>query len=281
MLIFMKEVVLIKKNIPKKSVAGKDRVFVTQVSNYYRTSGKHSLLWRHGITAYRILVSEVMLQQTQVGRVMPKFTTWMKRYPTLTSLRSGTMKDVLTLWQGLGYQRRAKSLFMIAQKYNRIPNTFDELLTLPGIGVYTASAICAFAYNKFAHPVLETNIRTALIEYFHKNEDKVDDDCLYEDLRRLEGVGEVMSLGARNWYYALMDFGANLKANNVSHNTKSIHYRKQTAYKGSVRELRAKILFAITKGESIPDDTRTTYVIAQLIKEDYIIKSGTRYTLKH
>lgn len=280
-MIFMKEVVIDRKNKSKKSIDVSDRVFVSDVCSYYKESGRHTLIWRHHITAYRILVSEVMLQQTQVTRVVPKFVSWMKCYPTLNSLRNATMKDVLTLWQGLGYQRRAKSLLRIAQEHARIPNTFDELITLPGIGVYTASALCAFAYNKFAHPVLETNIRTALIEYFHHNEEDVDDSILYADLRRLEELKEVQLLGARNWYYALMDFGAHLKVNNISHNTKSTHYRKQTPYKGSVRELRAKTLFAITKGERIPSDVRVHDVLLQLLQEDYIIKLGNRYVLKN
>lgn len=257
-----------------------DKVFIENVSRNYIQAGRHQLPWRKKISPYRVLVSEIMLQQTQVSRVLPKFDQWMKQFPTLNSLSVASLKDVLILWQGLGYQRRAKYLLHIAKEVRQVPKKFSDLLALSGVGVYTASAVSAFAYNQFSHPVLETNIRTALIEYFHKREDNVHDDILYDDLTRLEGYSEVKALGARKWYYALMDFGASLKRSHISHNKKSVHYTVQTPYHGSMRQLRAKILFAITHDDIIPQDERITLVLQQLTKDGYLTQKKGKYFLK-
>jgi A/G-specific adenine glycosylase len=256
-----------------------DKKLIEDVLTYYKNSGRHDLIWRKKINAYKILVSEVMLQQTQVSRVLPKFNEWMKLYPTLSSLQVASLKDVLVLWQGLGYQRRAKALLAISKEVSKLPKTYEELLTLPGIGPYTSSAICAFAYDTFTHPVLETNIRTVLIEYFHQGEDSVHDGALYDDLDRLTKILKVKKMGARHFYYALMDFGAYLKSQKISHNKKSAHHAIQSSYKGSFRELRAKVLFAITHNNSLPEDERLQDVINVLIKEKYILRKGTKYVV--
>lgn len=257
-----------------------DLLFIKEVLAYYKKYGRHDLIWRKNITAYKIVVSEIMLQQTQVSRVIPKFTTWMKQYPTLIKLRGASLQDILILWQGLGYQRRAKALLTIAQEVETIPKSFEQLLKLPGVGTYTASAVCAFGYNQFSHPMLETNIRTALIEYFHQDKEEVHDGVLYDDLHRLEKYSRVQKVGAREWYYAVMDFGAHLKEQKISHNTKSAHYTKQSPYKGSLRELRAKTLFAITHKEPLPKDERLNTVLEQLVHEQFIIQKGNKYSLK-
>lgn len=256
-----------------------DHTFVKNVITFYESHGRHSLSWRKKITPYRILVSEVMLQQTQVARVEKKFDEWMRIYPTLAKLQKASLQDVLLLWQGLGYQRRVKALLKISNMCRSVPRTFDELVSLPGIGTYTASAICAFAYNIFTHPVLETNIRTALIEHYYK-EGKVSDLQLYEDLYRLERLDTVLQLGARNWYYALMDYGAFLKQQGTSHNIRSSTYRPQSVYKGSIRQLRAKVLFSLARSLELPkDDARLQIVLDSLIDEGFIIKNKSRYLL--
>ena len=260
-------------------ITKEDKSFITEVVKHYRKHGRHDLEWRKKLTPYRVLVSEVMLQQTQVSRVLPKFISWMKQYPSLRALSESNLRDVLLLWQGLGYQRRAKALLSLAKEYTKIPTTFSELLTLPGIGRYTASALCAFAYDTFQHPVLETNIRTALIEYFHQGEMSIHDGALYDDLFRLEKSRAVQKLGARTWYYALMDFGAHLKTSSISHNRKSAHHAIQPPYKGSLRELRAKTLFAITRKKVLPKDKRLAIVLGQLEKENYITKNKSTYML--
>ena len=257
----------------------KDRC-VNDVLFYYNQHGRHSLPWRKKINPYRIIVSEIMLQQTQVSRVISKFEIWIKKYPTLASLRNSSLREVLILWQGLGYQRRAKALLSIAKENEKLPKHFEDLIKLPGVGIYTASAVCAFAYNQFSHPVLETNIRTVLIEYFHNKETKVEDHVLYNDLLWLEDDSNVKKLGARKWYYALMDYGAFLEGKNISHNKKSARYIVQSPYKGSLRELRAKVLFAIIHKKSLPKNSKLQDVLKQLEKEKYLIKKKSEYVLR-
>jgi A/G-specific adenine glycosylase len=268
------------KTVQRDTQEASDKVCIADICTYYAKHGRHELPWRKDITPYRILVSEVMLQQTQVSRVIPKFETWMKKYPTLRALRKSTLQEVLVLWQGLGYQRRAKALVTIAKERTALPVSFEDLLTLGGVGTYTASAVCAFAYDDFSHPVLETNIRTVLIEYFHQGEVSVHDGVLYDDLSRFEKNKKVRGMGARQWYYALMDFGAYLKANKISHNTKSAHHAVQSAYKGSLRQLRAETLFAITHKKTLPDDERVSIVLNQLIQEGFIMKRGASYIIQ-
>jgi A/G-specific adenine glycosylase len=256
-----------------------DAYFIKLVLTHYKNHGRHNLPWRKKINAYRVLVSEIMLQQTQVVRVTSKFAAWMKLYPTLTALSKASFKDVLVLWQGLGYQRRAKALYDISSRVKAIPKTYEELVGLPGVGGYTASAVCAFAYDTFSHPVLETNVRTALIEAFHKNESSLHDKILYQDLSRLEKNSSVVRVGARTWYYALMDYGAYLKAQKISHNSKSTHNTKQSKFEGSLRQLRAKVLFAITHNEALPADERQAEVVSQLLNEGFIVKKKTGYRI--
>lgn len=256
-----------------------DTSFIKRVFAYYDAHGRHDLIWRKNITPYKILVSEIMLQQTQVARVVPKFIQWMKVYPSLAALSKASFSDVLVLWQGLGYQRRAKALHEIAKTVSVLPRTYEGLLSLTGIGPYTASAVCAFAYDIFPPHLVETNIRTALIEQYHQGKTSITDGTLYDDLARLTHMKIVQERGARHFYYALMDYGAYLKSQKISHNEKSAHYAKQSKFEGSLRQLRAKTLFAITHHEELPDDERTDTVIAQLIKEGYIIETKTGYAI--
>jgi A/G-specific adenine glycosylase len=257
----------------------KEDIFIEEILSWYKSNGRHDLAWRKHITPYRILVSEIMLQQTQVSRVKPKFKAWMVQYPSFASLSRASLADVLTLWQGLGYQRRAKALYNISKTEKILPRKYEELISLTGVGAYTASAVCAFAYNIFSYPVLETNIRTALIDYFYKDREKIHDKELYTLLSRLVLHVKVKEVGARTWYYALMDYGAYLKQIQVSHNTKSVHYTKQSAYKGSVRQLRAKVLFAVVHKEPLPTDSRVKGIIATLIQEGYLIKKDGVYSI--
>lgn len=256
-----------------------DMAFIRRVLKHHENYGRHDLIWRKNITPYRILVSEIMLQQTQVSRVEPKFRAWIKAFPSLRALAQASLSDVLKLWQGLGYQRRAKALYDLAQETKAIPRAYEALLDLPGIGPYTASAIVAFAYDMFPSHLLETNIRTALIEEFHRKQTTIRDEALYEDLLRLANHKAVQKVGARIWYYALMDYGAHLKQSKISHNTKSAHYTKQSKYEGSLRQLRAKVLFAIAHHEKLPTDERTANVIAALSSEGYIKRNNGRHII--
>ncbi len=211
------------------------------VWSHYRAHGRHDLPWRKTTDPYKILVSEVMLQQTQVARVIPKYRAFLERFPTVRVLARAPLRDVLIAWQGLGYNRRAKMLHEAAQRVvdvhgGRMPHTYTELIALPGIGPYTAGAVCAFAYNE---PVgmVETNIRTVLFHHLLGMRHAVPDAELLQltvvlcDRER-----------PREWYWALMDYGAHLKEQGVRVNHQSRHYTKQSKFEGSDRQIRGNIL---------------------------------------
>lgn len=255
-------------------------LFVSEVISFYTKNGRHDLPWRKTENPYSILVSEIMLQQTQVKRVLEKYSLWMEKYPSLQSLSKASLQEVLVLWQGLGYQRRAKALFLISKSLKEIPRTTKELQDLPGVGIYTASAVYTFSYNVFGSPLLETNIRTALFYFFCKDMTLVEDSFLYNILFRLENNSLVKRLGARHWYYALMDYGAFLKKEKSSLNYKSKLYKKQSSFAGSLRQLRAKVLFSIVHNKELPEDERVDLVIKDLIAEGFISETKKGYLMK-
>lgn len=232
------------KNVSPKDIAKLQRKVLT----YYRKHGRHTLPWRKTHNPYRILVSEMMLQQTQVERVIPYYLKFIKQYPTVSALARASLGDVLLLWAGLGYNRRAKYLHMAAQELTRayggvFPRRVEELQKLPGIGPYTARAICAFAYNMDV-VLIETNVRTVLLhEFYPKTERKISDRELEIHAEKCLPRG-----GSRQWHSALMDYGTYLKARGDSHIQKSKHYIKQKTFKGSDREVRGSILRILSKG---------------------------------
>jgi A/G-specific adenine glycosylase len=222
----------------------KERDFTKKVWKYYRKEGRHALPWRKTKNPYRILVSEIMLQQTQVERVIPKYRSFLRRFPTVAALSKASLRDVLEEWQGLGYNRRAKMLHeaakdIISQYGGRFPKTYTELLTLKGVGPYTAGAVMAFAYNKPV-PIIETNIRTVFIHHFYTDDVDVSDREILKYVERLLNRNE-----PRMWYYALMDYGAHLKRMHGNLNVRSLHYIKQGAFKNSNRQIRGAILRAL------------------------------------
>ena len=238
------------------------------VWEYYNTHGRHSLPWRKTKNPYHILVSEVMLQQTQVVRVVPMYREFLKRFPTIQSLATAPLRDVLVAWQGLGYNRRAQALHKLAgvimKEYKgSIPTTYEILLELPGIGPYTASAVSVFAYNT-PFPMVETNIRTVFFYHLFTHQEKVSDTELLEVSRIL-----IDSKRPREWYWALMDYGAYLKGQGVRSNMKSKHYTPQSIFKGSDREVRGAIVCALSTTESA---TLNKLVATTKIKKDRIQK---------
>lgn len=217
--------------------------FRKNVWRYYRQHGR-KMPWRDDHGFYAVLVSELMLQQTQVARVIPKFHEFMQRFPTLEKLAGAPLADVLIAWQGLGYNRRAKYLHeaarMIAQE--GIPQSREALIALPGIGANTAGAIMAYAYNQ---PVVfvETNIRTVYIHEFFHGESGVDDKDIIEAVRQTLDTDR-----PREWYWALMDYGAHLKSRSLGSITSSRHYTKQAKFDGSLRQARGSIVRQLAKG---------------------------------
>jgi A/G-specific adenine glycosylase len=197
--------------------------------------------WRETHDPYCILISEIMLQQTQVERVKGKYAEFLKAFPTLTDLALAPLVDVLQVWQGLGYNRRAIALKRCAEEVlsrfaGCLPTSVSDLESLPGIGHYTARALAAFAFG-VSEAFIETNIRTVFIHFFFHGQEKVHDR-------------EIMPLVAatldrdnpREWYYALMDFGVALKQKYPNPSRRSSHHVKQSRFEGSNRQLRSRML---------------------------------------
>ncbi len=229
--------------IPKGCNARARAVFQKKVWAEYRARGRHNLPWRKTHDPYRILVSEVMLQQTQVVRAIPFYKKFLKQFPNMRALARAPLGDVLRIWQGLGYSRRAKFLHSAAQeiveKYGgRVPSEEATLLALPGVGVYTAGALRVLAFGEGNIPI-ETNIRTALFYHFFPNRKKVSDMELNALLKKMK------SRNTREWFLALMDYGASLKVRGVRRNTQSAHHTPQKPFRGSHREVRGRILRAL------------------------------------
>ena len=219
------------------------------VWRYYKKYGRHNLPWRQTRDPYKILVSEVMLQQTQVERVIPFYAEFMKRFPTAKKLAIAPLSEVLKSWQGLGYNRRAKQLHRTGKVLSGIPKiSYRTKLVcekLPGVGPYTARAIAAFAYNEDVIFV-ETNIRTAITHHFFPKKKKVSDKEIEKILAQVLPKGR-----AREWYSALMDYGAYLKKSGIKINAKYANYTKQKKFAGSNREARGAILRAlVSQGDS-------------------------------
>jgi A/G-specific adenine glycosylase len=172
----------------KHSLPKIETQFVKTVWDFYQTNGRHDLPWRKTKDPYKIVVSELMLQQTQVSRVLPKYKEFLKLFPTVQKLAAASLGDVLRAWQGLGYNRRAKFLWQAAQTVvdehkEKWPKTYTGLQTLPGIGSYTAGAVMNFAYN-FSVPLIETNVRTVYIYHFFRDTEHVSDKQLLPLIER-------------------------------------------------------------------------------------------------
>lgn len=210
----------------------------------FARSQTRSFPWRETNDPYHILVSELMLQQTQTARVVPKYQVFLKAFPSARKLSTAPLSDVLTLWQGLGYNRRARFLHKAAKTMTQqgIPKTIEGFEALPGVGHYTARAVCVFAYNTYSL-FFETNIRTVLIHHFFEGQEKVSDKELLPYLEAL-----IDKKQARFWYTALMDYGAHLKSVQKSTgHRQSSSYQKQSPLKGSVREVRGEIIKLLTQ----------------------------------
>ncbi len=236
--------------------------FRRTVLAYYRERGRHGLPWRKTHDPYAILVSEVMLQQTQVDRVIPYFERWMKKFPTPEKLAGASLTTVLREWSGLGYNRRAKYLQDAAKaivKRGGFPRGYEELRKLSGVGEYTAKAVRVFAFNE-PEALIETNVRAVFLHHFFPRSRHVTDarllpliatavDLCKSDLHKKTMNGS--SVKPREWYAALMDYGSFLKSQHPNPSRRSKHYTTQSKFEGSLRQVRGAILKAISRGEDI------------------------------
>lgn len=221
------------------------QLFQTFILDWYSKYGRKDLPWRTHINPYRTLVSEIMLQQTQVQRVIPKFESFLQKFPTYQALASASTQQIIMQWQGLGYNRRGLFLQKTAQSIlknhkGNMPQSKEELLTLPGIGPYTASAIMAFAFNKPV-VVIETNIRAIYIYHFFNT--KKHTNQVISDSQLVPLIEQTLySQNPHLWYSALMDYGSFLKTKIPNPNKKSKTYTIQSRFQGSFRQLRGYIL---------------------------------------
>lgn len=210
------------------------------VLDHYKQHGR-ILPWRENTNPYWVLVSEVMLQQTQVPRGLVKFPEFIEVFPTVEALAAATTPEVLAAWQGLGYNRRALYLKRAAEIIVRshagvIPDDPGVLQQLPGIGPNTAASIATFAYNRSV-PFIETNVRTVFLHHFFPGEDGVADAQLMPLIAEAQDAKN-----PREWYWALMDYGTFLKKEFGNASRRSRHYTKQSKFEGSLRQLRGHIL---------------------------------------
>jgi len=252
------------------------------IYGYYRKHGR-SLPWRNTDNPYHILISEIMLQQTQVERVINKYDLFLTQFPDLMTLAKAPLTEVLRAWQGLGYNRRALSLarsaqIILSEYEGTLPANMNELAKLPGIGQATAGSILAFAFNK-PSIFIETNIRRVFIHHFFAGRDEIRD----EEIRPL--VEKTLDRSnPREWYYALMDYGSMLKKQIVNPNKRSTHYSRQSPFEDSDRKIRGAILKALLQKPSLTEQEiavavrvnakRVQNILIALAREGFIIKSN-------
>ena len=257
------------------------------ILDFYDEQGRQ-FSWRTDLSPYRVLVSEIMLQQTQTGRVEAKFAAFLERFPGFQELAMADFSEVLRYWKGLGYNRRAKYLHDISRtvvdEFNSVlPDDPEVLVGFSGIGKATAASICVFAFNK-PYPFIETNIKTVFIHFFFPGRSAV-------------GDGEILALvdqtidreNPRRWFYALMDYGVMLKKTVGNLSRKSSSYRKQSRFEGSDRQLRGRILDLLLNDHQIdvkraaayldqPED-RLFSIIKALASEGLVIENKGQITL--
>src|SRR5574344_34959 len=266
----------------------------------FATANYRDFPWRNTVDPYEILVSEVMLQQTQTERVVPKYVEWLAAFPTVQSLAKASLTEVLTHWSGLGYNRRARFLQQAAQivvqkDAGKCPTDAILIDQLPGVGEYTAKAVACFAFGA-KEVFIETNIRTVFINEFFQNDGSAIDSV---DITNKKGIDDktiiplieqtVYEKDVRLWYYALMDYGAHIKKEVVNPNRRSKSYTKQSKFSGSLRQARGAIIRQLTKiktatieeiaAQEEVDVQKLKQAAALLVKEKMIVKKNEKYEI--
>lgn len=268
--------------------------FQRTILDWYRDN-RRNMPWRDTYDPYEILVSEIMLQQTQVSRVLPKYELFLTEFPTVADLSAANDAKLLRVWEGLGYWRRALYLRdaakMVVDEFDGVfPPDAATLRMLPGVGPYTASALACFVFGS-AEPFLDTNIRRVYLHFFFPENDAVADSQIMDIARQA-----VWTDDPREWHYALFDYGA-MVLRDKKINRRSSHYSKQSAFDGSFRSFRTKVvrhlltcpgnvisqaeLNLFLTGHLGADDHPYTpdEVIAALVKDGLLKRSGDTYSL--
>lgn len=261
--------------------------FQQMVLSHYGQYGR-DMAWRNTTDPYQILVSEIMLQQTQVKRVTTKFPEFICAFPDFAKLAAAPLGNVLAVWQGMGYNRRAialqKCAIRVMNEYNGIlPADVDILATFPGIGRATASSIAAFAFNM---PVvfIETNIRRVFIHFFFADTENVNDAEIFPLVEKA-----FYRKNPRIWYWALMDIGSALKKTVPNPNRRSVHYTKQSPFEGSDRKIRGTLLKILLKypfleeeeiiGRVAEDPHRVRRILGALEADGFIERRDNGFVL--
>jgi A/G-specific adenine glycosylase len=259
------------------------------IYSYYKQHARNALPWRKTHDPYCILVSEIMLQQTQVDRVLKKYPVLINKYPDVQSLARAPLRSLYAVWQGMGYNRRALALKQFAAAITKapyhgtIPHSVEELIGLPGVGQATAGAVAAFAFNKPV-PFIETNIRRVFIHFFFRDETSVTDKEIAPLVEKT-----LHKKDPRTWYYALMDYGSALRRLRKNPNLKSSGYSRQKPFAGSNRQMRGRILRLFMKHQamsgneiirtlSAPPD-RVIQNLTRLKEEGFIKKKGNLFRM--
>ncbi len=255
------------------------------------------LPWRNTRDPYAIMLSEIMLQQTQAARVQKYWARFLDLFPTIDALASAETSLVLEMWQGLGYNRRALALKRCAEVCSRdyggiLPRSREELVALPGIGPATAGGILAFAYNE-PGVYLETNVRTVFLHELFPDRDQVADREIAPHVERTCSLDD-----PRGWYYALLDYGNFLKSTLPNPSRRSKHHSRQSTFEGSRRQKRAELVrvllaqrdvslddlqaalaeFEAAHGRPQPELELTCSIAEDLVKEGFFVKVGDRYS---
>ena len=266
--------------------------FRQTVWQYWKAHGRHELPWRKTKDPYRVLVSEIMLQQTQVPRVTEKYKEFLKRFPTIRILAKAPLSEVLRVWSGLGYNRRGKYLRDAAKQLmlfsrGRVFIASDELRKLPGIGPYTASAVRVFAYNE-PEVLIETNIRAAFIHHFYPFRTRRVLNGLVSDKQILPLAREAAEgQDPRKWHWALMDYGVHIKKLHKNPARRSASYTRQSKFEGSLRQVRGTILRLLHKGPSdltsrpgldVPEG-KMAKALAGLVRDGLIVKEKGKWRI--
>jgi A/G-specific adenine glycosylase len=264
-------------------------IFQEKVWDFYHDYGRHDLPWRVDPSPYHVFISEIMLQQTQVSRVLVKYVEWLAAFPDFAAVARASVGEVLGVWQGLGYNRRGlwlrEAAMRVMDEYGGVlPRETDVLVKLRGVGVNTAGSMVAFAYNE---PVvfIETNIRRVFIHEFF-GDDKVARHDPISDQQLLPMVEAALDREhPREWHWALMDYGADVAKRVPNPNRRSKHYARQSQFEGSLRQIRGEVLRQLlagpkSAGELGISDERLPTALEQLVDEGFIVKNNGLYQVR-